>query len=73
MDARGGESETATKHARLRDRNKFTINETSRLFAKAVEILRSDEKFTRSKISEVPFAIPNAYSSGKQEWQKNLI
>ena len=29
-----------------------------RLFAKAVEISRSDEKFTRPKILEVPFATP---------------
>ena len=30
-------------------RNKCNINETSRLFAKAVEISRSDEKFASAK------------------------
>ena len=54
-----GKSETENKHASLRDRNKCTINETSRLFEKAVEILRPDEKCTRPKILEVPFATPN--------------
>ena len=40
-----GKSETETKHARIRDQNKCNTKETSRLFTKAVEILRSDEKF----------------------------
>ena len=51
-------SETETKQAKLRDRNKCTINETARLYAKDVEISRSDEKCTRPKILEVPFATP---------------
>ena len=46
------------KKRRLRDRNKCTLNESSRLFANAVEISRLDENFARPKILEVPFAIP---------------
>ena len=46
----------------LGDRNKCTINETSRLFAKAVEISWSHEKFTRPKSLEVPFPTPMSVS-----------
>lgn len=38
-------SETETNHARLKDQNKCSINETWGLYAKAVEISRLDEKF----------------------------
>ena len=37
------------------------INDTWRLFAKTVEIFRSDEKFASAKILEVPFSTPSAY------------
>ena len=44
---------------RDRNRNKCTINETSRLYVKVVEISRSDETFTSPKIIlEVPFVTP---------------
>ena len=48
--------------AGLGDRNKCTINETPRLFAKAVEISWSHEKFTRPKSLEVPFSTPMSVS-----------
>ena len=52
------ESETETKTCKTSHRNKCNINETSRVFAKAFEISRSDEKFASAEILEVPFATP---------------
>ena len=43
------ESETETKTCKTSQRNKCNINETSRLFAKVVEIWRLDEKFESAK------------------------
>ena len=57
--------ESKTEHVRLQDRNKCTINKTLRLFAKAVEILRSDEKFPRPKTLEVPLATPYDVTSNR--------
>ena len=52
------ESETKTKTGKTSHRNKCSINETERLFAKAVVISRLDEKFASAKILEVPFTTP---------------
>ena len=51
-------SRTWVKNSRFRDRNKCTKNETARLYVKAAEISRLDEKFARPTIFEVPFATP---------------
>lgn len=67
-------SETETNHAKLQDWNRCTINKTSRLFPKTGEISRSDEKFMRLKILEVPFATPvsrDKWKMGcKEKWEK---
>ena len=45
-----------TKTCKTSHWKKCNINETLRLLAKDVKILRSDEKFASTKILEVPFA-----------------
>ena len=59
-------SETEIKKCKTSHQNKCHINKTLRLFAKAVEILKLDEKFASAKILEVPFATP----SKKQKTKK---
>ena len=59
------ESETKTKTCKTSHRNKCNINKALRLFAKAVEMSRSDEKFVSAKILEVvSFATPFNHCRG---------
>ena len=64
-DSKSETSRPLGKNPRLRDRNKCNINETSRPFANAAEISRSNENSVRPMVLQVPFATPHVVKRGE--------